>query len=185
MKTYTYDKTRYLISVTITGIFCVLLCLFALVMIALNKMRPLMALVLLVAGYTAFNYFVAKSTPSIVKINDKAISFYAFGREDTYPLKGLKQLTIREFPSNLKMYIRIGDYGLYKGRYWVQGKMFEDGKEMFRKLLDIEYKLFPNTLKARARTTNTEYIEAKKKGEIVKNKYGRKRLLVKDQKEEM
>ena len=34
-----------------------------------------------------------------------------------------------------------------------------DGQELFSKILDIEYQLHPDTIKARARRTNTKYLQ--------------------------
>jgi hypothetical protein len=66
---------------------------------------------------------------------------------------------IREFPSSGKMYLRVGKTTLLHGRYWLQTKVFTDGRELFQALLDIEYAKNPDTIKARARRVNTEYLE--------------------------
>jgi len=144
--------------------------------ILINRDRWLMAIVLMVCWYTVFNTFIAKCTPNKVVINKNYLAFYIDEKETRYPLKSIKYLKIREFPSALKMYIRINDYGLMNGRYWIQGRRFDEGKELFHQLLDIEYSLFPNTLKAQARRTNTEFLEKKKNQPVVKNQSLLKRI---------
>lgn len=163
-KKYHYDKLLFLFDVKITGGFCLLIvfvCLYLAIRGIVNA--PLMIIAAIIAFYTMWNSFIAKTNTQIVTINDQAISFYAFGREDVYELADIKKLRIREFPTGGKMYIRINDYGLMQGRYWIQFKKFSDGPELFKKFLDIEYELHPDTLKARARRVNTEYLEMEKK----------------------
>ena len=56
--------------------------------------------------------------------------------------------------------------GLLKGRYWLNTRNYNDGQELFRLLLDMEYEKHPESLKARARRVNTEYnAQVKKKKE--------------------
>lgn len=160
MKVYQYDKRLFLIEVKVTGYFCIAVIFLCLYM-ALNNVAPgLMIMAALIAFYTVWNTFISHSNPEIVKFEENAISFSSFQKEDRYTFEDIKQFRIREFPSSGKMYIRINNSNLFKGRYWVQTSQFNDGKELFHKLLDMEYEMHPDTLKARARRVNTEYREA-------------------------
>lgn len=162
-KTFYYDKLLYFIDVKVTGIFCgiiILACLYLGIVGIVS--RALVGLIALVALYTFWNCFIAKSTSQIVSINQQEIIFSALGREDHYPLTDIKKIRVREFPTGGKMYIRINNYGLNKGRYWIQFKKFNDSQELMKRVLDIEYHIHPDTLKARARRVNTEYLELKK-----------------------
>ena len=58
------------------------------------------------------------------------------------------------------MYIRINDSSLFKGRYWLQTRVMTDGRELFQRICDLEFRIHPDTLKARARRVNSEYLEA-------------------------
>jgi hypothetical protein len=90
----------------------------------------------------------------------------SFNRTDDYHLSQLKSFKIREFPTAGKMYLRMDGGGLLKGRYWLNTKNYNDGQELFRLLLDMEYEKHPESLKARARRVNTEYnTKVKKKKE--------------------
>lgn len=160
MKIYTYDKKAYFMQVKFTGIFCILIaCVMAYLAIT-NVMRGLMIFGMIIALYQVWNTFISNSTPEKVIIDEDSLTFSSFQKENRYVISEMKQLRIREFPSSGKLYIRIDNAGALHGRYWVQTRQFNDGKELFRTLLDIEYKKHPDTLKARARTVNTEYIKA-------------------------
>lgn len=162
MKSYMYDKKLFFVEVTFTGIFCILACFTCICLAIVGYLPQLMIFLAIIAIYNVWNTFISKSTSEEVVINKDFISFNAYKRCDKYILTEIKRLRIREFPSSGKMYIRINDSSLLKGRYWIQTKQFENGKELFHALLDIEYEMHPETLKARARRVNTEYIEAAK-----------------------
>lgn len=164
MKEYSYDKRSFLVGVTITSIFCLVLMVVCLLLALFNIMPALLCFVALVAFYTVWNSFISKSNSQKVIITDTSIQFYCYHRLDTYVIKDIERLSIREFPTSGKMYIRMNHPTIFKGRYWLQTKLFSDGNELFRSLLDLEYKLHPDTLKARARRVNSAYIEAEKKG---------------------
>lgn len=162
MKSYMYGKRSFFIQVTFTGIFCIIICFTCVLLAFVGYMPQMMLFFTLVAAYNVWNTFISKSTSEEVIIDDEYISFSAYNHCDKYLFSDIKKLRIREFPSSGKMYIRVNESSVLKGRYWIQTKQFENGKELFRALLDLEYKMHPDTLKARARTVNTEYLEAEK-----------------------
>lgn len=171
MKEYTYNDKSFLMEVTITGLFCGFITIVCLILACLGFLSGLMVFIAIVAGYSFWNCFISKSNSQKVILDDDYISFKTYNREDRFAFNDIKRLRIREFPTSGKMYIRINDSTAFKGRYWIQTKVFSDGNELFRKLLDIEYEMHPDTLKARARRVNTEYMEAEKKaGPVVKKK---------------
>ena len=49
------------------------------------------------------------------------------------------------------MYVRMDNDGFLRGRYWVHAQWFSDGEELFSRVCELEDRLNPNTLKARAR----------------------------------
>ena len=104
-----------------------------------------------------------------VVIDNKKVIFYSFGKTDEYDLENISKFQIREFPSAGKMYIRFNGGKLKKDRYWLNTKMYENGNELFKNLLDLEYEKHPDTLKSRARRVNTEYLRLKKMEKSGKN----------------
>lgn len=168
MKEYRYNRQSFFIQVKFTGWFCIAIAVTTLVLGLTGTYAPLMIFLSVIALYTAWNTFISRSTVEIVRMDENEIQFETFGKVVTYPIQDLKVFKIREFPSSGKMYLRINDYDAIKGRYWIQTAQFNDGKELFLKLIDLEYKLFPETLKSRARTVNTEYIRVKHQKELAK-----------------
>lgn len=161
MKTYSYQQPYYSIEVVATGLFCIFLAVACLICAMLNVLLPpaLACIFVAVALYQVWNTFVSISNPREVTIDNSTISFSAFGRNDTYSLENIDEFRVREFPSAGKMYIRINGGGLLRGRYWLQTSVMTDGKDLFQRMTDIEYAKHPETIKARARRVNTEYLE--------------------------
>lgn len=182
-KCYTYQNPYYQIEVLGTGIFCILIFLVCIWCIVTNQFigRALGFLFAIPAGYQVWNTFVSLSNPQKVCIDETndTLTFSGLGRCDTYKLSELSAFLVRPFPSSGKLYIRVNNHNLLKGRYWVPTKVFSDGKELFDWCLEKEYTLHPDTLKARARRVNQEYIDnadeikalrAKNKNKIKKKK---------------
>lgn len=166
MKRFEYDKTLYFIDVLLTGVVSLIAFLIAIALVVTNRMPALMFLVGIVAFYSFWNALVARVTPKEVDVTGDTLMLRSFNRTDDYHLSQLKSFKIREFPTAGKMYLRMDGGGLLKGRYWLNTKNYNDGQELFRLLLDMEYEKHPESLKARARRVNTEYnTKVKKKKE--------------------
>lgn len=166
MKRFEYDKTLYFIDVPVTGVVSLIVFLIAVSSVIANRMPALMVFVGIVAFYSFWNALVARVTPKEVNVSGDTLTLRSFKRTDDYSLPQLKSFKIREFPSAGKMFLRVDGGGLLKGRYWLNTKNYNDGQELFRLLLDMEYEKHPESLKARARRVNTEYnAQAKKKKE--------------------
>ena len=161
-KTFTYIKRFFVIEVILTG----LISLGALIVCPLMAYRgvlpPVMIMLAIAAFYQVWNTFIAIANPEKVTITDDSIIFSCWGREDKYPFSELAEFRVREFPTAGKMYIRINNHNLFHGRYWLQTNQMTDGKELFRLICDMEYQIHPDTIKARARRINTEYLENEK-----------------------
>ena len=166
MKRFEYDKTLYFIDVLLTGVVSLIVFLIAIALIVTNRMPALMFLVGIVAFYSFWNALVARVTPKEVDVTGDTLMLRSLNRTDDYHLSQIKSFKIREFPTAGKMYLRMDGGGLLKGRYWLNTKNYNDGQELFRLLLDMEYEKHPESLKARARRVNTEYnTKVKKKKE--------------------
>lgn len=164
-KEYAFDKKTFGVQVTATGVFALLILLMCIYSMITKPYAGLFAVIGVVAAYTVWNTFVSISNPEKIIIGEDYISFKAYGREDKYNFCDVTQFRIREFPSAGKMFIRVNQSNLLKGRYWVHTRQIEEGKELFRRLLDMEYDMHPDTIKARARRTNTQYAQNLKKME--------------------
>lgn len=159
-KTYTYMRRYFVVEVILTGLICIAALIICPILAYQGFMPGIMLVLMIPAFYQAWNTFVAIANPKTVTIDDQMISFGAWGRSDTFRFDKLRSFQVREFPSAGKMYIRIDGGNWLHGRYWLQTRVMTDGKELFQRLCDTEYRINPNTLKARARRVNARYIAA-------------------------
>lgn len=157
MKQYVYEKRSFFKDVKLTSWFCIAIMFVALYFMMAGVLPPIMGLMFVVAFYTVWNTYISHSNPETIHLDEEGISFASFNREDHYPFQEIKEFRVREFPNTGKMYVRINNAGLCKGRYWIQTQHFSDGKELFAKILAKEEELNPDSLKTRARKGSEAY----------------------------
>jgi hypothetical protein len=150
-KTYIYDEKRFIRDVIFTGWFCVAILIGSIWSVFRGTTPALMVLVAIVALYVVWNTFAARAYPRKVAFVGDRIAFSSFGRTDEYEIDAISQFSVREFPYTLKTYVRVNGGGFLRGRYWVRGDRFNDGKELFKRICDLECQINPHGLKAHAR----------------------------------
>ena len=129
MKKYKYDSKRYLLSVTIPGFFMILILIYALFNNYTNFNLNIYSLLIIVCTYGIFNTFISSSNPKKIIIDSKCIR-------------------IREF-YNKKIYVKINDGNLFKGRYWIRTNMFNNSIALYSYFIELEECLYPDSLKFR------------------------------------
>ena len=152
-----YNRLLYLFDVIITGIVAIGAFIASLVYFHSNL--SLLLLIGIVCIYTIWNSFVSKVHPEKIVIKENEIVFESFNSKDRYYIDGTDRFQLREFPSSGKLYLRIGNAQLQKGRYWINTKNYNNGKELFQLFRDLDYKINPDSLKSKARRVNTEYLQ--------------------------
>ena len=157
MNEFKYNRLLYLFDVIITGIVAIGAFIASLVYFHSNL--SLLLLVGIVCIYTIWNSFVSKVHPEKIVIKENEIVFESFNSKDRYYIDGTDRFQLREFPSSGKLYLRIGNEQLQKGRYWINTKNYNNGKELFQLFRDLDYKINPDSLKSKARRVNTEYLQ--------------------------
>ena len=157
MNEFKYHRLLYLFDVIITGIVAIGAFIASLVYFHSNL--SLLLLIGIVCIYTIWNSFVSKVHPEKIVIKENEIVFETFNSKDRYYIDGTDRFQLREFPSSGKLYLRIGNEQLQKGRYWINTKNYNNGKELFQLFRDLDYKINPDSLKSKARRVNTEYLQ--------------------------
>ena len=157
MNEFKYNRLLYLFDVIITGI--VAIGAFIVSLVYFHSNLSLLLLVGIVCIYTIWNSFVSKVHPEKIVIKENEIVFESFNSKDRYYIDGTDRFQLREFPSSGKLYLRIGNEQLQKGRYWINTKNYNNGKELFQLFRDLDYKINPDSLKSKARRVNTEYLQ--------------------------
>ena len=157
MNEFKYNRLLYLFDVIITGIVAIGAFIASLVYFHSNL--SLLLLIGIVCIYTIWNSFVSKVHPEKIVIKENEIVFESFNSKDRYYIDGTDRFQLREFPRSGKLYLRIGNEQLQKGRYWINTKNYNNGKELFQLFRDLDYKINPDSLKSKARRVNTEYLQ--------------------------
>ena len=157
MNEFKYNRLLYLFDVIITGI--VAIGAFIVSLVYFHSILSLLLLVGIVCIYTMWNAFVSKVHPEKIVIKENEIVFESFNSKAKYYIDGSDRFQLREFPSSGKLYLRIGNEQLQKGRYWINTKNYNNGKELFQLFRDLDYKINPDSLKSKARRVNTEYLQ--------------------------
>lgn len=162
-KTYTYQEPYFTMEVKVEGAFCA----FLTVLLAWNAATNLMGLGIifgifaLVALYQTWNTFVARCYSHSVTVGDDVISFELFGKSQSYRISELEEFQIRGGARSGKMYVRVGDHNILHGRFWVHTYAFEDGEELAERLIQIENRVDPSSLRVQARNSSAQSQSAK------------------------
>lgn len=150
LKIYKYDYQRYFFSIVIPTFFMFGILIYGI----LNNLRTLSfniyTLCIIITVYGLFNNIISLSNPSKIIDNGKEIKFFSFGRVHTYSWEKVKYIRVREFYGR-KIYLRIDNPSLIKGRYWIKTAMYNDGHELYEKFKELERELHPNLLKFRTK----------------------------------
>jgi hypothetical protein len=150
-KEYIYDPKSYFTRIILVAVFCAAIFVFSLWMIAFNAaVRGFFAVTALAAGYTVWNTFISRSNPRRIILEEDGISFESFGKTDTYFFDDITTFLAKDFRGSGKIFLRVNNHNLFRGRFWIHTREFNDSDELFLFLLKLEYKTHPDSLKARA-----------------------------------
>lgn len=155
LEIYNYQKKRFFLEQTLTNLFTLGISFTSLFFIINKTLPALMWMAFIVSIYSVLNNFLFKVNSEKVEISESMISFEAYGKKDSYQLDKLVVIKLKEFPSSGKIFVRITDSTNKQRKYWINTSSFENGKKLFKQLLDLEYQRHPDTLKARARSQST------------------------------
>lgn len=153
---YTYDRRRYVIDVLLPNYVSIIVLIAAVVLFALGFIRWLMLFLVVVCLYSILNAFLAHAYPEQVILAPDSITFVTGKHKSTYKLSQITQIRVREAPQGLRSYVRINKATPLQGRFYLTcGDMTDaqgnDAREVYKLLLDLEAKLYPNGLRVRAR----------------------------------
>lgn len=163
-KEYLFAKKTFLIRVIYAGILAAIVLVFGIFSITKgSSMKYLWMFTCFLCVYTLITNFISISYPEKIVIDNNEISFSAFNKTHVYSRKELKAFKIKEQQIACKMYIRVNKPSLFKGRYWIDLKAYNDYKDLGKNLLEIEEIVHPNSLKANIKKNNAMYLERKVK----------------------
>lgn len=157
-KTYTFEEPYYTIEVTATTIVAALAAPYCMYHAIRGDLLtpPLLMFFIAAAIYQVWNVVVSGAYPHHVIIDDESISFCWRHRQDRYALDGITEFRARANARNGRIFLRINNPTLFRGRYWIGTHDFTDGRELFTFIDELECKVHPDGLKARARRSQTD-----------------------------
>ncbi len=154
-KTYKYRDTVYKRKVKVTGAYAGLLAVAATGYFLFSSNHNYLLIAVAVVGlYTYWETYVSLANPQEVTIDDKGITFSGCGKVHSYLWKDIYSFKVKEFISARKVFVRINDAGIKKGRYWINCRYFNDTDELYMFFRDKEYEIHPNSIKSYARRSN-------------------------------
>ncbi|MCB5288293.1 MAG: hypothetical protein LHW64_10915 [Candidatus Cloacimonetes bacterium] len=163
-KEYLFNKKMFLVRVVYAGILAAMvLVIGSNSIIKGSSMKYLLMLICLLCVYVIITNFISISYPEKIVIGSNEISFSAFNKAHVYSRNELKSFKIKEQQLAGKMYIRVNKPSLFKGRYWIDLRAYNDYKDLGKDLLKIEETIHPNSLKANIKRNNARYEERKQK----------------------
>jgi hypothetical protein len=104
----------------------------------------------LVALYSSWNAFISGANPSKIILEEDGITFFSYGRVVKYFFDEIRIFMAKDFRYSGKIFLRINNYNILRGRYWINTREFNDSDELFLFLLQLEYKTHPDSIKSRA-----------------------------------
>lgn len=176
-KTYKYRDAVYKRKVKVTGAYAGIIALAAIGYFLFSSNHNYLLIAVAVVGlYTYWETYVSLANPQEVTIDDKSITFAGCGKVHTYQWKDIYSFKVKEFVSARKVFVRINDAGIKKGRYWINCRYFNDTDQLYMFFRDKEYEIHPNSIKSYARRSNEKKFEERKVANEQKKLAEEKRL---------
>jgi hypothetical protein len=150
LRTYKYDPKRYFVAVIIPDIL--ILCIFLWSFISLIKGDGSLfnSFLLFLTLFSLIKNYVSLSQPNKIIKDGNKLYFLAYGRQHVYDIGELDFIRIKEIQPKKNIFLRIGSSGLFKGKYWIKIKSFDNGEEIYRQLKELELKIHPGLLQHRS-----------------------------------
>ena len=140
--TYKYNKKKYFITVTLTSIFMI----YAVIKNIFDFNINIYTFIILASCYELFNIYIAGVKPLEIELDSQKLVMKGYHKEDVYEIQDLKYMMTKEL-ANKRLYLRINKYSLFKGRYWLDTKSYENSENLYMNIMELERLICPNQLK--------------------------------------
>ena len=144
--TYKYNKKKYFITVTLTSIFIIFLLIYAVIKNIFNFSINIYTFIILASCYELFNIYIAGVKPLEIELDSQRLILKGYRKEDIYEIQDLKYMMTKEL-ANKRLYLRVNNYSLFKGRYWIDTKSYENSENLYLNIMELERLICPNQLK--------------------------------------
>lgn len=153
-KIFLSNKPKFMARVIVPSLFSIAIFVWSVVQY-IKSASLLLPFITILAFLLAFDNIVALSHPERIELDDEKIDLYAFGRKHTYYWSNIKRVSVRTAFYQNRIYLRLGKSEFVRGRYWIDGDLYNDGKELISLLSQKEAEIHPMLEKFSRRSANT------------------------------
>ena len=132
MKHYRYSTTVFWFSIIFPVILMIGMFIWAINSLINNGSEGIYLLVLIVMPLLFVSSVIGLNNPSQITVSSEAIAFIGFWRKHEYKWQEVTEFTVKDYGYVGKSFIRIGNFRLLGGRYWISNKL-----EGYQELLTI------------------------------------------------
>ena len=143
MKVYKYDPTRYMMGVIIPTYFAAGVLVYALIQAIIGNNTGWFVLISIFCASYVLDNLIADTRPKEISDDGEYLCLRGFGKEHVFKWDEIKKLRIRQYTFTKKIYIRIGETTIVKGRYWLDLSIYSSGDEILQKFKKYEDILNP------------------------------------------
>lgn len=153
-KIFLSNKPKFMARVIVPSLFSIAIFVWSVVQY-IKSGSLLLPFIAILAFLLAFDNIVALSHPERIELDDEKIDLYAFGRKHTYYWSNIRRVSVRTAFYQNRIYLRLGKSEFIRGRYWIDGDLYNDGKELIALLSQKEAEIHPMLEKFSRRSANT------------------------------
>lgn len=132
MKNYRYTTTVFWLSIIFPVILMIGIFIWAIYSLIMNGPDGIYLLVLTAMPLLFLSSVIGLNNPSQITLSSDGIVFIGFWRRHVYKWQDVTELTVKDYGYVGKAFIRIGNYRLLGGRYWISNKL-----EGYQELLTV------------------------------------------------
>lgn len=141
-KVYKYDPLRYIFGVTIPALLAAGLAIYSAFRLSMGGSQ-FNAFVLITCALIATDHLCALTRPKEIRCTEKGLELSSFGRKHAYVWNKIECINLRKGAFSNKIYLRLGDTSFFRGRYWINVDMYNEGDMLIEFLKKKEAKLHP------------------------------------------
>ncbi|QAT60811.1 MULTISPECIES: hypothetical protein [Tissierellales] len=155
---YKFDKKLFLVRIVYASVLTIIVLFIGIYKLFTGtNIKYLWMFICFLCIYTIITNFVSISYPGEIIIGGDKIIFKAFKRSHVYSMGEITSFKIKEQRLAGKLYIRINSPSLFRGRYWIDLRAYDDYKDLETELLKIEEMKHPDSLKQKIKVNNSLY----------------------------
>lgn len=133
-RVFSVRKSHYILSVGLPTIITFVLMIWMAFLSITQPNNTFTLSLLILTTIMFFDYVVALSHPEHIIVDEDKIIFKGLIKEHVYLINEIERINVRPVSYNRRIYVRINQAGLLKGRYWIHLDHIEAGSDLRKRL---------------------------------------------------